>query len=241
MHTMENAGDVISDMEFTGFTDSPPGQDGRIIHVNSAPNGLVHNVGFNIGDDDAVSVVGDNDGFVVANCEFVVGADWTVNTKAMLLTLDGGVATDRRIGADRGYAGTFYNCDFEGVIRSTGGVWNFINCEFTCHALYAIDAYNASINFINCNFRTIAQPGGTPYWYQNGVACPVRVSDHVGFSTGLTTRVYFQDCTLNGVAKYGRELCRFYDATLPPGTHYSEPLTVPLRCIKTSPITESID
>lgn len=239
MHTVNGSRAVVTDMDFTGFTDDPPGSDGRILVLNNAPGSIVHNCIFRPGDDDSLTIYGDSRGTVVSNCQTIV-TDYETSLHNTLLSngstiAGGGSDTTERLGADVGYAGTFVQCTFQGSNRVTGGVWNFIDCEIEVGALYGVDAYGASINFIRCNFVTISQPGSAPYWYNVSGACPVRISEYTG-GLGIDTKVYFKDCTLNDVAKTGQELCRLYDAE----DGYTAAGLVPLRHIVTSPITESV-
>lgn len=86
------------------------------------------------------------------------------------------------------------------IPRVVGGLHTFTGCEFT-QGWSTTDIVAAYVNFINCNWITRSRPGGATFWYAGRL---------VMVSKPRFTKLYFQNCTLNGAAATYSDLCKLW-------------------------------
>ncbi len=84
-----------------------------------------------------------------------------------------------------------------------GGLHTFTDCEIV-QGWSTSSIKAAYVNWIRVNWVTRAQPGGATFWYAGR---PVMVS----FTD--VTKMYFEDCTLDGVPKTGAQLSKLFSIT----------------------------
>lgn len=176
------------------------GNQGRGVSV-FVPGVTIADFVFQPGTDDALGLVGDCRGALVANCTFPLAFFGTNNPSkaAVCYTSNDSSTVGPMIGADKGYAGTFTRNDFQGsAIRIRDGVWRFEGGDITIGQLYGIDCTDpCRANIVGVNFRTIPQPADAGYW--TGV--PIRLARRVNgklLQTSLRSRLYIANCKING-------------------------------------------
>lgn len=218
LHVVTGPDRVIADAAYYGYAGR--GLNGRGLLLINAPRASLWNLTFNPGNDDSCCIVGDCRGTVISHCIFPVTYPAPNTQSKALICYTHPSASNRQgpiYGAADGYAATFNHCDFRGGnVRMVGGVWQFNHCKFSIGALYAIEAMDAKINLVNCDFYTLPKPANWGYWHQRGVdglpdPCGIRVTalvDGKQAASPINSRLYIANCRLDGKSIDGPSLCR---------------------------------